>query len=592
VDWWDSAGNRTCVDINVRGCEPLRVYVVAGLGVLLGAAGLVFKVDQGAHSATSTVVIAVGGFLFVGAGVLAHVRRPDNGVGLLMVLVGVGSFAEDVQFSSTPWVHTAGLMLTGVSSGFAAHLVLAFPYGRLKSWLERMLVGTSYAAVFVLLPVGALFNDTSGRPVPRENLLLIVTDVPVHRLVNRGVEIIGVVVAVAVVAVLVRRWVRASSPMRRVLAPVYLAGLVGGIATVVGQALGGEHPLRPVLLWVYWTAFCLLPLGFLVGVLRVELGRTAVGTLLTRLQETLSAAQLRAALAQALDDPTLQLGYWRPDTESFVDGDGKPLRVPGIGSERAFRLVERAGRRVAVLVHDRALLDNVPLLDAVTAAAGLALDNQRLTAEALAEMRASRARIVAASDAERRRLERDLHDGAQQRLVAAAVPLRMARQRLDRAADAQTVDLLDNSAAQLQAAVGELRRLAGGLHPAVLADAGLVPALRTLAQGTHLDVRLHADALPRLKPAVEATGYFVVAEALTNAMKHAEAHHVRITVEHRDDQLHIEVDDDGVGGADIGTGSGLLGLCDRVSALDGTLTVRSSPGQGTCVVADIPAGEA
>jgi signal transduction histidine kinase len=376
-----------------------------------------------------------------------------------------------------------------------------------------------------------------------------------------------------------------------VLAPVYVAGLVGGVVTLVGDALGGGHPLRPVLLWVYWAAFCLLPLGFLIGVLRVELGRTALGRLLTQLREPLSASRLRAALARALDDPSVQVGYWRPDTESFVDGDGKPLRMPEAGSERVVRFVERAGRRVAVLVHDPALLDNAPLLEAVTAAAGLALDNQRLTAEALAEIRASRARIVAASDAERRRLERDLHDGAQQRLVAAAVPLRLARQRLDGAADAETLGLLENSAVELQAAFGELRRLACGLHPAILTDAGLVPALRTLVQGKPVAVRLDAEGVPRLAPDVEATGYFVVAEALTNAMKHAEARQVRVTVEHRDDQLHIEVTDDGVGGASIGAGTGLLGLADRMAALDGTLTVRSQPGRGTSVMADIPAGE-
>jgi signal transduction histidine kinase len=565
--------------------------VVAGFGVLLGVAGLVFKVEQGTHSPASTVVIGVGGFLFVGAGVVAHARRPGSGIGLLMVLVGVGSFAEDLQFSSTAWVHTAGLLLTGASSGFAVHLVLAFPYGRLGSRLERVLVGASYAAVFVLIPVGALFNDSSKRSVPRSNLLLITTDVPVHRMVNRGVEIIGVAVAVAVVVVLVRRWARASPPMRRVLGPVYAAGLVGGIATAVGDALGSGYPLRPVLLWVYWMAFCLLPLGFLAGVLRVHLGRTALGRLLTQLQGSLSASQLRVSLARTLDDPSLQVGYWRPDTESFVDGDGKPFRMPEAGSEHAVRFVERAGRRVAVLVHDPALLDNAPLLDAVTAAAGLALDNQRLTAETLAEMRASRARIVAASDAERRRLERDLHDGAQQRLVAAAVPLQLARHRLDSAANAETIGLLENSTAELQAAIDELRRLACGLHPAILTDAGLVPALRALTRGKPVKIRLDADGVPRLNPAVEATGYFVVAEALTNAMKHADARQVRIMVEHRDDQLHIEVTDDGVGGAGVGAGSGLLGLNDRVSALDGTLTVHSKPGQGTRVVVDIPAGE-
>lgn len=172
------------------------------------------------------------------------------------------------------------------------------------------------------------------------------------------------------------------------------------------------------------------------------------------------------------------------------------------------------------------------------------------------------------------------------------MPLHQVRQRLDAAADADTIRLVDQGAAELQAAIDELRRLACGLHPAILTDAGLVPAVRALAERTPARVRVDADAVPRLTPAVEATGYFVVAEALTNAMKHAHAHHLRITIGHRDHRLRIEIADDGVGGARVGAGSGLLGLRDRVSALDGTLTVSGDAGHGTRVVADIPAGAA
>jgi signal transduction histidine kinase len=571
------------------------VYVAAGFGVPLGTAGLAFKVGLGSHSLTDTVLIGASGFLFVIAGVLAHARQPETRIGLLMVLVGCGLFAEDLQLSRTAWVHTAGMLLIAASSGFVVHLVLAFPSGRLKGLLERWLVGTTYVAVFVLIPFGQLFYDTRGKPVSRTNLLLISTDVPVISVVNQAVEIIGTVVALGVVSVLVRRWARASPPMRRVLAPVFLAGLVGGVATAVGEAFSLDHHLYAVLIWVYRVAFCLLPLAFLAGILRIQLGQTPVETLLKRLRGPLSAAQLRAALAQALGDPSLEVGYWRADVEAFVDGDGRPLKLPETGSGRGIRLVEHDGRRVAALVHDSALLDNVPLLDAVAAAAGLALENQRLGAEfraQLAEGRASRSRIVAAADAERRRLERDLHDGAQQRLVSAVLSLRLIQQHLGAAADAGTTNLLAKSAEELQAAIGELREFARGIHPAILTDAGLMPALRVLARRTPLDIRLAAADVPRLNSTVEATGYFVVAEALTNVLKHARARLVRITVSHREGLLHIDVTDDGVGGADISAGSGLRGLCDRVSALDGTLTVHSVPGRGTSVSAVIPSGAA
>jgi signal transduction histidine kinase len=225
-----------------------------------------------------------------------------------------------------------------------------------------------------------------------------------------------------------------------------------------------------------------------------------------------------------------------------------------------------------------------------------ALENHRLTAEMqveLAEIRASRSRIVAVADAERRCLERDLHDGAQQRLVIAALSLRQALQCLEGSPQSVPRTLLADSAENLDAAIRELRDLARGVRPAILTDAGLVPALMALAERTPLDAQVTAPALPRLSPAAEAAGYFVVNEALTNTLKHAHAKHVRITVEYvksgTGGLVRLEITDDGVGGAQT-SGSGLLGLHDRVSALNGKLTVHSIVGQGTTISAVIPCG--
>lgn len=341
----------------------------------------------------------------------------------------------------------------------------------------------------------------------------------------------------------------------------------------------------------------------------MRLGRTAVGNLLVRLREPVSAEALRAELARALGDPSLQVGYWHSEAETFVDGEGRPLELPAVDADRCIRLVERGGQRVAALLHDPALREHANLLDAVTAVAGLALENQRLAAEVraqLAEVRASRGRIVAAADAARRQLERDLHDGAQQRLVAVALTLLRARQRVDNTADAQSAALLADCATGLDAALGELRELARGIHPAVLTDAGLVSALRGLAERFPLDVHLCTLDMPpadptdmspletitspglRLGPFEEATAYFVVAEALANTLKHAQATQVWITVAYRNSALRVQVTDDGAGGADDSAASGLLRLRDRVSALDETLTVHSEPGAGTSVTAVIP----
>ncbi|MGH3870426.1 MAG: sensor histidine kinase [Pseudonocardiaceae bacterium] len=213
------------------------------------------------------------------------------------------------------------------------------------------------------------------------------------------------------------------------------------------------------------------------------------------------------------------------------------------------------------------------------------LDNKRLTAE----VRACHARIVAAADELRRRFERDLHDGAQQQLVTVALTLRLMQQRLDRYPDPELAALLNRAAKGLQGALAELRSLARGIHPAILTDAGLLPALRALVQRAPGPAELAEGPVPRLPAPVEAAAYFVAAEALANALKHAHAARVQVSVSYDGAALHITVDDDGVGGAGTTGGSGLLGLLDRVRAEEGNLTIRSAPGQGTSVHAILPA---
>jgi signal transduction histidine kinase len=579
------------------------LYLLAGLGAVLGIFTLTFKAEHvqrvqnlphdDAHSLAGVVLAGVAGFGFLGAGVLAHVRRPENRVGLLMVLAGVGFFAEDVQLSSNGWVNSVGLLFVRASDGFLVHLVLAFPGGRLTSRFERLLVGVAYTAVFVLTPVTALFMDTwKGRVLPKPNFLLVASDKTTYDVLVDAYDVIAAVVAVGVVAVLVRRWVRAGRPRRRVLAPVFLTGLLGGVGTLAAELSDRRTPVGEALGWLPRVALCLVPLGFLAGVWRVRLGRTAVGSLVSQLRRPMSAAQLQAALARGLGDPSLRVGYWRPDAEAFVDGDGQPLRLPEADPGGGVTLVEPGGRRIAVLVHDPALREDPHVLEAVTAAAELTLENQRLNAEVraqLAEVRDLAGRLVAAGDAERRRLERDLHDGAQQRVVTAALSLERALQRLRGTADRETTALLSNTAASLDAVIDELRELAHGIHPAILTNAGLVPALQALAERTsEPDICLRVADVPRLTPAEEATGYFVAAEALTNTLKHASASRVWITVEYEEDVLRIEIIDDGGGGADIRAGSGLLGLRDRATALGGTLSLRSTPGHGTSVSVVIP----
>jgi signal transduction histidine kinase len=309
----------------------------------------------------------------------------------------------------------------------------------------------------------------------------------------------------------------------------------------------------------------------------VELERTPPGS-------------VRDALARTLGDPTLELALWLPDRDSYVDAEGRPFALPDRKSGRAVTILGPAEAPVAALVHDPVLLERRALLGAAAAAARLALENERLQAELraqLGELRASRARIVTAGDEERRRLERDLHDGAQQRLLSLGLALHLAREQIGPDANG-AAEILSEADDELRAALEELRELAHGIHPATLTEQGLAPALRTLAERSPVPVTIVDLPDERLPAPAEAAAYFLVSEALANVAKYARASRARVSVSRADGLVLVEVDDDGVGGADPSRGSGLRGLSDRVQALDGKLEVTSPAGSGTHLHAEIP----
>jgi signal transduction histidine kinase len=341
------------------------------------------------------------------------------------------------------------------------------------------------------------------------------------------------------------------------------------------------------------VALCLLavPAAILSIAILEGLG-AALSTLVASLLHARRGAggPVREMLAESLGDRTLSIAYWLPDRQTFVDEAGRPVDLPDPGSGRAWTAVERNGVRVAAIVHDAALDTGPELVQAAAAAAALALDNERLKADLRArveELRVSRVRIVEAADAARRRLERDLHDGAQQQLVSLALDLRLLKSRVR---DTDAEPLVDGLAEKLAVALGELRELARGIHPAILTDRGLGPAIDSLAGRVPVPVEAEVDVHERLSEPIEAAAYFVVAEALTNIVKYARATAVRVVVRREGDMVSVAVDDDGVGGARIGAGSGLRGLQDRLSALDGTLTVDSPADGGTRLRARIPCG--
>jgi signal transduction histidine kinase len=549
----------------------------------------------GHHRDLITVFGPIIGAAFIGTGLFAWLRRPENRVGALMVAVGFTYCLSGLIVATDSWPFIAGLHLIAVPYAILFHILLAFPSGRLATRANRALAAASYLIATVGWWACMLVQDTERLGLPANPLLI--ADEPGLLSTMARVRL-GIVVALIVFlgVVLIRRWRAATAAQRRALTPVYLSGglvlalyAVWGVLGVFQAWPNAQDDLERARV----IALAVVPFAFLAGLLRSRVAAaSAVSDLVARLGAGRRGA-LRDALADALGDPSLQLAYWLPERGEWVDEGGDPFAPPPAGSGRACTPVDQGGRPVALLVHASSIADEPELVRAVGGAAALALENERLDAELRAnvqELRASRARIVESADAARRRIERDLHDGAQQQLVALALALRTARARLD--GDPQAAgELLDSAAQDLDAAIRDLRELARGIHPAILSDRGLGAALEALALRLPLPVEIAAPPARRLPEPVEAAAYFVVAEALTNVVRYADATSARVAVSRDGDRVLVEVCDDGVGGADPAAGSGLRGLADRVAALDGRLEVRSPPGAGTTVRAVIPSAQ-
>ena len=362
------------------------------------------------------------------------------------------------------------------------------------------------------------------------NPLLIRGDPDLNTSIDRWLSLVDLVFIVALFVLVTRHWRRSGRYARRALVPVFVVAGVGVGALLVGAVIGLKSQVS-ILNWGVQLTLLLLPVGFLVGLLRSRLARASVADLVINLETARDPAGIRVALARALGDPALEVGYWLPTKRTFVDAEGGVVEDSPSLPGRTTTIVHGADGPVAVLTHDAALVEEPELVDAVAATARLALENQRLHAELRAqldEVRASRARIVAAGDAERRRLERDLHDGAQQRLLALGLALQLARAELPEGT-ASADELLADAEQELQEALHELRELARGIHPAILTDGGLTPALRTLAERTPIPVSVVATDR-RFPPAVETAAYFIVSEALANVVKHAHASHASVAV--------------------------------------------------------------
>jgi signal transduction histidine kinase len=569
------------------------ILAVVGLLAGVGAASIMLGNEVRPRGGEVVLVLAVG-WSFIASGLVAWRLRPDNPIGLAMVVTGLLRFAEAPFWSQDPFLFTLGHAVGYLYMAGLVYIVLAFPTGWLKTPVRRgVFIAAAVAAgalqVAWLLTGG---HEQSGSCAACPANLLEVTHAPALAAAIQTTQLAtGALVAALAIALVLRRWWSASAPLRFAITPVIWVGIATLAALVVMllNHLSGD-PLGVVPHLGLDLTLALVALAFLVGLARTRMARSGVADLLTELADTPAPGGLRAALARALRDPSLEVAYWLPAEERFVDSSGKPVRVPRVGDSRAVTMIERGGRRVAALVHDPAVTDDASLVRAVAAAAGLQLDNERLQAELrsqLEEVRASRARIVAATQDERRRIERNLHDGTQQRLVSIAMTLGLADAKV--ATDAEAARrLIAEARVGLSSALQELRELSQGIHPGILTERGLGQAVDELALRMHLPVEVDVRLSERLPTSVETAAYYVVSEALTNVAKHARASRVSVRVGRENGQAHIAVSDDGRGGADAGAGSGLRGLRDRVEALGGRFALDSPAGAGTSIEVEIP----
>jgi signal transduction histidine kinase len=530
----------------------------AGLAVGLGAEWLA-RSGQGLAAAITDLAV---GWTLISCGLLGWARRPQSRIGPLIVLAGFGWFLGTLAESRIGPVAVLGAALLFVHRGPLCHAIIGYPSGRPVGRLGMIVVVAAYVYAVAV-------------PLARSDVMTIV-------------------VALAVLGAAIGGYALAAGPDRRARATAVAAAvalavpLVGGsVWRLLGAGSGAEHRV----LWGYEAVLVLIAVGFLADLSRGQWAQAAVTKLVVDLGGDSDSGTLRARLAHALGDRSLLIAYWLPEVNGYADERGNQVELPQAGSGKAVTVVGHDGEQIAVLVHDTAVLDDPALVDSVAGAARIALSNMRLRADVqrrVAELAASRRRILEAGDMQRRRLQQQLQASAGRHLIDVREFLDLAVQEARTFPDGRGADKLAAVCRELEEARAGLRELAAGVHPAVLTERGLGAALASLAERSTVPVRVAAPAL-RLPGVIETAVYFVCSEALANVAKHARATRADIGVELEGGLVTVSIADDGSGGADASAGSGLKGVADRVEVLGGRLVVHSPPAGGTQLLVQIPA---
>ncbi len=530
----------------------------------VGVGAVVFGVlaewAGGVWPSPSALADLAAGWALVGSGLFAWSRRPGSRVGPLIVISGFAWFLGTLAGSDIGPLAFVGALALTIHRGPLVHAIVGYPSGRVLGRISAAVVIAAYVYAGV---------------------------VPLARY-----DVATILIATTLVAWTVWTYYRATGPQQEARRIAVAAAVVLAMPLLtgsIGRLAEAGPDLEGALFWIYPAAVAAVGIILATDLSRARWAEAEVTRLVVDLGDP-PRAGIRGRLAEALGDPSLELAYWLPESGGYVDESGRPIHDSGAEPGRAVTVLEQQGERVGALVHDPAAFDDPELLRSVSAAARIALANVRLQADVrrhLDDVEASRRRLLETSDAQSRRLELRLRQGVGRQLSDLGEVLERARADPGPSGTVAVRALLTDAQRELEEAQHDLERLASGVRPPVLAELGVGAALSALAERSGVAVRL---AVPpeRHSEAVETTIYFICAEALANVQKHARARSVEIEVRVEGGSIVVIVADDGVGGADPSSGSGLEGLRDRIEASGGRLAIESPPAHGTRIIAAIP----
>jgi signal transduction histidine kinase len=539
-------------------------------------------------------------------GLYAWHRRPAERFGPLLIAAGCMWFVTTLAESGDEVLYSTGRVAGWVVEVALIYLVLSFPSGRIRERSDRLLVTAGALILTVLYLPTAFLAESFPVPAPYTSCT---DDCPSNAFLVRGSEsglvdvvrpvreVLTVLLFGAVAVRLTQRVRMASPPLRRTLSPLLAVAIVRTAILALALTARIAEPSSQIVtvgVWILAIAVPAMALAFLVGLLRWKLFvARALQMLGVRLHAQPDIAEMRDVFAEAFDDPSAEIVIPRGEgREGWVDSAGRPLRLPEPSEARYVTIVEDRGVVTAAIICDGALRDQPALVRAASAHVALALENRRLAAKVEAsvrELRETRARILHDADRVRLEIERDLHDGAQQRLVALHIELNVAEERIRHDPEVGP-EILRELSREVDEALENIRSLARGIYPSLLADRGLAEALRTAALRSSISTTITPTDIGRFSPQVETAVYFCILEALQNAAKHAEgARHVVVSLRN-DEALHFEVRDDGPGfDVDrIRPGAGLTNMRDRMASVGGELQIDSVPGEGTTLSGTVP----